>query len=271
MNRSKQFWALVRFQTLVNPFLWIFLLAFTLPLFIEFNKSPDYHPSLGMLLTDYNQIMIIIMGSMVLMPEAFHFAATPASALSGTELLLTRAVDRPLVFRARAAFYAFLILLVPTLLTLAALPNPDVQVGEYNRTLHEAILARLPGSASTPVGPHDALNPILIPGGNVLVHAWHIGTYLMLLLLTQAVVFVVQPLSGRLRRWLFWTLVFAVGMLPIFEPLATLASTMHEKLPYNELFFFWYVTHQVEFWGLLVLSAIALQWWCERRFARMEF
>src|ERR1700722_1834315 len=48
MNSTKQFWALVRFQTSMNPFLWIFPLAFALPLLIEFQRLPEYHPSLGL-------------------------------------------------------------------------------------------------------------------------------------------------------------------------------------------------------------------------------
>ena len=271
MNRAKQFWALVRFQTSINPFLWIFPLAFALPLLIEFQRLPEYHPSLGLLLTDYNQMIIIIVGSMVLLPEVVQFAAAQAGGLGGSEFLLTRAVDRPLVFRARAAFFAFLILLVPILLTLWAVPNPDVQVGEFNRTLHEAILANVPGSTSPPAGPHDEVKPILIPGGNLLVHTWHVGSYLLTLLFTQAVIFLVQPLPAQFRRWIFWAVVLGVGFLPIFEPLAMLAGALHAKVPYHEQFFFWYAQHQVLFWVVLVAGALALQAWCERRFARMEF
>jgi hypothetical protein len=267
MNRAKQFWALVRFQTSINPFLWIFPLSFTLPFFVQYRDNS----SLGMLLTDYNQMMIIVMGSIVLLPEAVQFPIQQAGVSSGTEFLLTRAVDRPLVFRARVAFYAFLVLLIPIGLVVAALQNPDVKVSEFNRTLHDAILVSVPGSTSPPPGLHNDIQPILIPGGNVLVRAWHVGTFLLTLLLTQAVIFLVQPLPPRFRRILFWVVVLGVGFFPIFEPLAMLASTLHEKVPYYEQFFFWYAGHQVLFWVLLIAATFALQAICERRFARMEF
>jgi len=255
----------------MNPFLWIFPISFSIPLLAEFRQMPDYHPSLGLLLSDYNQFLICMIGAMVLLPEAFYFGSAAASNVGGTEFLLTRAVDRPLVYRSRAANYLLLVSAVPALLTFHALFRPDAQVGEYSRTLHDAVLAGLPGSTSAPVGAHGELKPILIPGGNVMVHAWHMGTNLLIVMAVELTMFLVLPLAGRFQRWVFWGLILGVGFLPILEPLKSLADSMHEKVPYSEQFFFWYANHLVLYWGGMLVCVCALQLWCERRFARMEF
>jgi hypothetical protein len=272
MNRTNQVWALMKFQAQGNPAVFVWPLAFGLPLiFIVGGIYHDkYAPSLDLLLSNFNLFFIVIMGPIIVLPDYFRFGNLTA-AQTGTEFLLTRAVDRRLVFRARALIFLGLTLVVPVALLLAALPRPDLEFMELSKPAHAMLLAQMPGSTSQGTGDDAFLQPILIPNGNLFVRSWHVGTYLLALLFTQGFLFLAEPLPRRLRNIVVWGVILSIGMAPIFMPFTSLLSTMHDRVSEIEVLFVWYSTHLALFWIAAVALTIALQVWCERRFVRMEF
>jgi len=76
MNTPKQFWALFKFQSTINPFIYFFPLVFGVPLLIPLMHSSfgkDYHPSLDTLLMIQNLFFVGMIGAMLVSPEKYQF------------------------------------------------------------------------------------------------------------------------------------------------------------------------------------------------------
>src|ERR1700678_754500 len=114
MNKTRQFWALWKFQAASNPYVLFMALAFGMPFFIPFifRSRSDFLPHLDYLLSDQDMLVVGLglCAFMVLAPDAMGARASNAIGATGIEFLLTRAVDRYLVFRARSFFFYLLIL-----------------------------------------------------------------------------------------------------------------------------------------------------------------
>jgi hypothetical protein len=269
MNKTKQFWSLFKFQTTVNPFIIFMPLMFAMPLYIKYitgSFGHDYHPSLDLLLSNQNLLFVGFIGVLLLAPEVVQSGAANAMWSSGTEFLLTRAVDRHLLFRARVAFFYLLILTIPFATLLAALKNSDLQIDEYHKISHQAVLSQIPGSIPAPDDKYGRTQEITIPNGNALVESCHLWISLITAMGTQVLIFLIYPL--KYRRFIFWAIYLGV----IFIPLLSLrnSTSRDEKLSSDEIFFFSFVAHQPLFWFLTALALILGQLWCERRFARLE-
>jgi hypothetical protein len=146
MNNTKQFWTLFRFQTTVNPFIWFMPVAFGLPLFVGSTLPNWYHATLSSLITTQNLFFVGIFGTMVVAPERFMIGAANAAWNPGTEFLLTRAVDRRILYRSKATFLYVLILLMPLVSIGYSLDKPDLKVIEYSDVARQRCLALVPGS-----------------------------------------------------------------------------------------------------------------------------
>jgi len=269
MNKTKQFWALFKFQTMINPFMIIMPLMFAMPLYMKYitgSIGHDYHPSLDLLLSNQNLFFVGFIGVILLAPEVFQFGASGAAWSSGTEFLLTRAVDRHLLLRARVAFFYLLILAIPSATFFVALKNPDLQISEYHKLSYQAVLNQVPGSIAAPDEKHKKTQEITIPNGNALVESCHLWVFLFTAIGTQVLIFLIYPL--KYRRWIFWTIYLGVIFIPLFGLRNT--ALRDEKLSSNEMFFFSFVAHQPLFWFLAALAFILGELWCERRFARLE-
>jgi hypothetical protein len=239
--------------------------AFCAPLIIINTLPSSYHPNLSSLLLAQNLFFVGFLGSFVLAPEKFQFGGANAASSSGTEFLLTRAIDRPMLYRSKAAFFYFLILLFPLVTVFYALKNPDLKVTEYSTEAQHLCLHNVPGSILEP-NPSGSRSPLIsIPRGNVLIEEWHFGQFIISALIVQALILLLYPFKYRL--WIFYALVMSF----IFAPLFTDLHHIREGTPSQmERLFFSFAAHQSVFWILIALALILGQLWCERRFSRME-
>lgn len=269
MNKTKQFWTLLKFQPLINPFIFFMLIAFATPLYLPYitgSIGHDYHPSLDLLISNQNLFFVAVFGAIWLVPESFQFGAANGTWTNGTEFLLTRAVDRSLLLRARIGFFYLLIVSVPVLSFLIEMKKPDLQISEYSKILHQQVLDQIPGSIPAPVDKDGRTIIITIPHGGALVAGWHIWIYLIAAITTQMIIFLVYPV--KYRQFILWAIYLGV----LFTPLFFLRSAVKgpDELSTNQILFFSYVSHQVLFWVLTIFALLFAELWCERRFARFE-
>lgn len=266
MNKTKQFWSLFKFQTTINPFIWFMPVAFGAPFLITGNFPSSYHSTLSSLLTVQNLFFAGIFGAFVLAPERFlSSAANTAWSSSGTEFLLTRTIDRPLLYRSKAAFFFILVLLMPLFTLLLSLKNPNLKVIEYSNMARHECLNSVPGSTLEP-DPSGSSSPlIVIPQGNILIEEWHFWQFIISVIVVQALILLLYPLKYRL--WLF----YALFMSFIFVPDLIDLHHIRDELPsHTERLFFSFAANQAAFWIFTAFALILGQLWCERRFARLE-
>jgi hypothetical protein len=111
MSTWKQFLGLLRYQLAVNPFVFLFPLFFGIPYGMEYVMGWRHDRDLSV--ASLNLPMMI--GVLWLVPT---FLSTEAEgrifqAMSGAEFILTRAVDRHLLYRARACLFYVMIPIFP--------------------------------------------------------------------------------------------------------------------------------------------------------------
>jgi len=244
-------------------------LAFGLPsIFPTFGDSFTHsYPDFFSLIFNPTLFGFAIFGAMVLAPERFfQGGANAVTNYSGQEFILTRAIDRPVSYRAKAALLFLLVLSVPVLPLLRALPHPDVVIREYSQPTQQAALAAIPGSRLLVPDEKKAKPKLLaIPRGNILAAEWRILLPVMLVILLQIAIAVLYPLKQG--RWIFWGLY----VVSTFSPFLAISYPGREGPTMNEAAFFAFTSHQAAFLCLTALAFIVTQLWCERRFARMEF
>lgn len=265
MNKTKQFWALFKFQTTVNPFIWTMPFALGAPLLFSHALPSSYHPNLSSLLTVQNLFFVGIIGAIVVAPERFRFGGGNEAWSSGIEFLLTRAIDRPILYRSKAVFLYVLVLLMPLVSLFGSLKNPDLKVIEYSEVARQQCLSLVPGS-TLEKDPSGSRSPLIsIPRGNVLVEEWHFWLFLVSAVGVQALILLLYPFKHRL-------LIFYVSFMSfIFVPLLWDLYFIKVRAPslYERPFFF-FAANQTLFWILTALVFVLTQLWCERRFARLE-
>jgi hypothetical protein len=272
MNTTMQFWALFKMQTKINPAMWFMPLIFGMPLFVPLITGTihmkSYHSDFTILLMNQNLFFVAIFGAMIVAPERFMYGATSlVSSYSGTEFLLTRAIDRPVLYRAKAAVLFTLVLSLPLIGILYSLKDPDLVVSEYSTTVQQQCLANVPGSAILPPDKdHRTPNLISISRGNVLVAQWQFWVMLVTALLLQFAILALYPF--KYAKWIFWILFMSLA----FSPLIGLMTSNGKGHVYDNVqLFFDFAGHQVLFWCVTAVLFVLGQLWCERRFARMEF
>jgi hypothetical protein len=219
-----------------------------------------------MSISNQNLFFVGFVGVMLLAPEIMRSGATSAAWPTGTEFLLTRAVDRYLVLRARTVFFYVLVLAIPLFALVASLRNPGLQIREYDKVLHQQILERIPGSASAPADRDERTDIITIPKGKALVEGWHSWQFLSLAIGTQLFILLIYPL--KYGKYILWTTYLGL----IFVPLLTIMSIGYKSggASSGESMFFAFVAHQTLFWIITIAALLLGQLWCERRFARIE-
>jgi hypothetical protein len=270
MTRTRQFFALFKFQTTINPFIWFVPIAFMTPLVLPLligHISDDYHPGFSLLLSNQNMFLIGIFGAMILAPEKFQLGATQmVSTFYGSEFILTRAIDRPVVYRAKAAILYVLILVLPCLGILNALRQPDLVVGESAAAVQQACLSNLPGSdlESAKWDRHGHHSLIAIPRGNVLVAEWQLWVFIVAALVMQVAIMILYPF--KYGRILFWAFFFGLIFVPLFD----LTSIRTDMPTINERLFFGFAGNEIVCWGVTAGAVVIGQLWCERWFARLE-
>jgi hypothetical protein len=259
MNTTKQFWTLLKFQAIVSPFVWMIPLAFCTPLFFMSVSEP----SLNLILMTQNLFLVILLGALVLGPEIFTAAGTNQASGLGAEFMRTRAVDKDVLARAKAALFFATALIVPLAIVLYSLRSPDVKLVIYPKSVQLECLKCLPGSTLV-ADKYGRPNLVSIPYGNVLIASWRAWEVLALAILVQAFVYAIYP--SRYRRYLLWALIALVTLAPMVGTY----SSIHGSIPWDQRLFFSYGAHQLSYWVATLTALLLGQLWCERRFAGLE-
>jgi len=263
MNSTKQLWALLKFQIMANPFVFILVLTFTMHIYLDFlHPIPNYHPSLDRLLSNYNLFFVGFLGVVLLAPELMQSSASNTGWSSGTEFLLTRAIDRHLLWRARVVLFYLLVLIIPLVVFLVALRNPSLQLDEYNKTSHQQILEKIPESVPLQFNGNVSETDIIIPHGNLLVTSWRIWVFSFVAIITQTIVILVY--SMKYRRYILWG-IYAAFMAYLFLSIGH-HSLLNDVLSNDEILFFYYVSELPLFWIFTVAALVFGQLWSENRF-----
>ena len=269
MNKTKQFLALFKFQTTINPFIWFMPLAFGMPFFLPLfmvTFPKEYHSSLStVFMSNQNLFFVGIFGAMVMAPEKFQMAAANlVSTYYGSEFILTRAIDRPILYRAKAAVLYLLVLTLPCLAIANSLRNPDLIVSEYSKVVQHQCLAAVPASTLLPTSKKNSEPLISIPRGNVLVAEWQLWVMFLAAITLQIFILILYPF--KYGKIIFWVLYFGLILVPLFD----LTHLGKDEATVNEQLFFSFAAHQSLFWMLTALIFVLTQLWCERRFTRLE-
>jgi hypothetical protein len=272
MNTAKQFWTLVKFQFLLYPVLWflpmIIGVSSLVPFLIKGNSA--YHSSLSFYFsTSQNFFFVGIFGSMIIAPEKFQFNRMRASmGISGTEFFLTRAIDRPVLYRAKAFLLYALILLLPLGTAIYFLPSPELVVRETSKIATQQVLDHIPGSQLS-VQSNRYLQPnITLPYGKVLIAESHVWVLLLAIMLLQLLVALLSPY--KFGKPLFWGLCYLGLFGPVFFPLFEIERGIANPSSPTENLFYFFVGHQPAVWICTLFALILCQLFCERDFARQE-
>jgi len=283
MNKTKQFWTLVKFQILVNPTVWMLPVFFLIPHLVTYSTFAKFS-SLDLLLGTSNMIFAVIFGIYVLSPESVQRKSGGIS-VSSTEFLLTRAVDRRMISRARVFIYYCFISVVPLGMWIYSYNHPDIQVFAYERNEQELILSHLPGSAAVRDHMQEELHShlsststardrenmdtnIMIPNGNILIQEWVLSTYVMLALGMQVIILAVSNL--KYRTFFQWGLYFALLISMTGMPFLTILTHASKQISWMESSFLYFSTHQIIWWITAIVLFLLGQVWCERRFTNTE-
>jgi hypothetical protein len=209
MNRSKQFWALLKFQSRTNPLIWLMALALSVPFLFKSELPSSYHPSFHSVLDVQNLFFVGIFGVIVLFPDRFRFRGGNEAWTSGTEFLLTRAVDRRILLRSKSAFFYAFMMVAPVAVLLLTMRSPGLTMTEYSDTARKLCLESVPGSVLLP-DPSGSLAPLIsMPHGGVLIEEWHCWLILCTIFGVQALLLLLYPFK---RDYALDT-ILALGML----------------------------------------------------------
>jgi len=265
MNTTKQFWALFKFQSTINPFIWFMPVGFSGSLWIPLLNGYANVMPLSSALSNYQLFLVGFLAVMVLAPDLFLNEASRNVWATGTEFLLTRATDRKIVYRSKSVFLYLLVLMVPFALLFFASNGSVLKMTEYSKTLQQECVTKLPGTTLSK-DKYGSTDQLTIPNGKVLINSWNVWTTLLTAIASQILIWTIYPL--KFRRFIFWAIYFAV----IFGPLTMIghSAARLDRLSASETLFLLFAPHQMFAWISTILAAILTQLWCERRFARLE-
>jgi hypothetical protein len=221
MKPPRQFLALFRYNAFASPWIWVFPFTFGLQPGLSLMSRATWY-SLETFLAP-----LTIFGFLPMMIAAFVFAGerlftgTPGLTTQtyqqiqtfAGEFLLTRAVDRPVVFRSRFTLYWTLILL-PLLLVLGlTILRPEISLSVPLKSPEKAewYLSQLPGATVTRTT--ETTKVISAPHGRV-----GLGVAIVLLGAACATVwpaFIYAILPLRWRKVIFWGLFAVLVFLPV--------------------------------------------------------
>ena len=258
MNPTKQFWTLLKFYATSSPVAWLLPIAFCSPLLFMTRGEPSF----TMLLMTQNQFLVLLLGVLVLAPEILSSPKSPLANGLGSEFIRTRAVDKPILARSKAAFFYSAVLLVPLAIAVYSARLPDLQVTLYPKQAQADCLSHIAGSTLVSVA-KGYPDRVSIPSGHLLIALWRVWVFLIISVVTQVLIYALYPL--RYRRYYFWAALLLVSFTPLFTMMARPGATA-----LDQHCFFLYAAHPAAFWGAGAAALLLGQVWCERRFCRLE-
>ena len=215
MKPLQQFLALLRFQAFATPRIWIFPVAFSFQPYFSL-MTGDTWWGLSLPLSSSTMLFMISM-----MEAAFVFTPELWTGMTGAtqqaqqnlqgcspDFILTRAVDRPVVFFARAALFWILVLLPAIVLLGVAAWRPSIAIEVRLPSPGDGAvyLETLPGASVTKTTSYA--ETISSPTGRLAI----VGTLVLLSIACSAFWqgFVFAISGFKYKRWLFYTAVVGV-------------------------------------------------------------
>lgn len=218
MKTPSQFWTLFRFHAFASPWIWIMPLALG---FQGYIGPTHFYGDLNTALIFFNQLSWIplMLAAMIFLPEFFLGGAWTTAQTQqqvqtfGADFILTRAVDRTSVFRARGAlFWCIIGVAVLSWIAVAAFtPGFTLELSSRSGAAQNAAyyLQHLPGSFIEKTAQSGDVT-IRAPFGNLQIKLLMGATALFM----SMVWVILLPLVSRLpnRRLIYWGM-FIVGIL----------------------------------------------------------
>ena len=268
MSSIKQLCTLAKFQLAITP--WVFLLAIgtgfpclmNLVLFRFFKGPPD----LDLLLGNQMICFVILFGIPLLAPDLGSFGKTNSlrASASGTEFLLTCAIDRHLLYRSRSLLFFFLLLIIPLISLATSLNHPDLKIFESNSSLYHRVMQELPRSIPKAPDTDGKLKEVFLPNGNILIGMWRIWLPLCL-----GVIILVFLTLARKIKYVWRLLMPLVTALIIFYCYPSVffrgaSDAGRDGLDLNTALFFFFATHQLFCWLIAIPALFQSLLWYER-------
>ena len=283
MKKIHQFWTLTKFEIYAITGIYCFPLIFLIPLISTHTAVLRDSVELSLYL-QVGETLFIIMAFMLapqlLAPELSFIRSEMITRESGTEFLLTRAVDRTLILRVRSLLYYAVVLIIPLSLLFWSLTNPRLDLKESDAKIYQMMLHQVPGStqvqrvSGVDVSGHritqsDRKELISIPYGKVMIASWRLWLLAFTIVCTQIFIFLICQF--RFQKILYYGVGYGLIFLPI--PLMIFTDKMnfefHSSL-LSEIAFIHFAGHQLLCWLIAIAAMILGQLWCEKRFSRME-
>jgi len=273
MSTIKQLWALARFQLAINQALLLCLaLGSGFPCIIEclIFRDTKFPLSLDLLIRNQLIYFVLIFGPMLLAPNLGNSRKRDSIRAAGSEFLITRAVDRHLLFRSRSLLFFFLLLVIPLIGIASSLHHPELKVYAANGDLFQRILHQFPGSIQGPPDTDGKLKDISIPTGNILVGSWRIWLPLCI-----GVITLISLTLARKVKYIWWFLM-PLGLVLLYYfcfPSVFYhgaSGSRYDGQDLNTALFFFFATHQALCW-LIALPALFLSlFWYEQGTEQFE-
>jgi hypothetical protein len=221
MKPRRQFLALFRYNAFASPWIWIFPFAFGLQPCISLMAGSSWRsletPLAPLTVWAFLPMMVaafvfagdrLLAGTPGLTPQTYQQIQTFAG-----EFLLTRAVDRPMVFLSRFALYWMLILLPLLLVFGLTLFRPQISLNVPLKSPEkvEWYLSQLPGA--TVAETTESAKIISSPHGRVRLGAALVLLGVACATVWPAFIYAIQPL--RWRKVIFWGLFTVLVFLPV--------------------------------------------------------
>ena len=268
MSKIKQLWTLLWFQLAITPGVVFLAVASGFPCIIEFVLFRDTKvpTSLDLLLSSQMISLVLVFGPNLLAPDlgsSGKINSLGASA-TATEFLLTRAVDRHLLFRSRSLLFFFLLLIIPLISLATSLHHPDLKIFESNSSLYHRVMQALPGSIPEAPDIDGKLKEVFVRNGNILIGMWRIWLPLCL----GVIILVFLTLARKIKYvWrLFMPLVTALIIFYCYPSVFFRGASDAGKdgLDLNTALFFFFATHQLFCWLIAIPALFQSLLWYER-------
>ncbi len=191
----------------------------------------------------------------------------PVGTTEGFEFMFTRAIDRVMLCRARTAAF-FLLALLPFFVAVAAAPlAPDVRLN-LNHTPADRLDAQIslysqafPAMRPVVSGQRNLPGQFTVPGGTVAYTLWLAWIVALTLLLCHAYGTLVSRWA-KPNHW--WTLT------PLALPFLLITWLFKLTFTSQERGFLFFAAHPLPMVAGLLVLAVVIQLWSERRFRKME-
>lgn len=268
MSSIKQLWALVWFQLAITPRVLLLAIGTGFPCimnFVLFRDTKDL-TSLDLLLGNQMIYFVILLGIPLLTPDQGNFNKSNLFRTSGsdTEFLLTRAVDRHLLYRSRSLLFFFLLLIIPLISFSVSLFHPDLKLFESNSSLYHRVMQVLPGSIPEAPDTDGKLRDIFLPNGNILIGNWRVWISLCFGVATITLWTTFKKLKSF--EWILNLLGCAFLFYFCFPRMFFHASsdTGRDIWDLNTALFFFFATHQFFCWLIAIPSLFLSLYFYER-------